>query len=73
MFMISDFEKSLLLWHKARMLREKSTEVNEAIENINRTIVLSMAGCFSSPDTDDIIKVDEETIWTHIFNPGTLY
>ena len=56
MFMIADFEKSLVLWHKARMLREKSLEVNEAIEQINQTIISSMEGCFSSPDNDQLIQ-----------------
>ena len=56
MFMIADFEKSLVFWHKAKKLREKHKEVKDAIENICQTIVSSMEGCFDSKDTDDIIR-----------------
>ena len=55
MFLIGDFEKSLVLWHKARKLRKKHPEVKEAIENICQTILSSMQNCFK--DTDLIIKV----------------
>ena len=57
MFMIADFEKSLSLWHKARKLRERSPEVNDAIETICQTILSSLEGCFSSKDTREIIEV----------------
>jgi len=56
MFLISDFEKSLVYWHKAKKLREGSQEVKDAIENIGQTIVSSMEGCFSAQDTDTIIR-----------------
>ena len=42
MFLIGDFEKSLVLWHKARKLRKKHPEVKEAIESICQTILSSM-------------------------------
>ena len=58
MFMTADFEKSLSLWHKARKLRERSPEVNEAIDTICQTILSSLEGCFSSKDTWEIIEVN---------------
>ena len=57
MFMIADFEKSLVLWHKARKLRERNQEVKDAIDNICQTILSSLEGCFSSEDTREIIEV----------------
>ena len=55
MFLTGDFEKSLVLWHKARKLRKKHPEVKEAIDSICQTILSSMQNCFK--DTEVIIDV----------------
>ena len=57
MFLIGNFEKSLVLWHKAKKLRRKHPEVREAIENICQTILSSMQNCFTGKDTAVIIEV----------------
>ena len=57
MFLIGDFEKSLVLWHKAKKLRTKHPEVREAIENLCQTILSSMQNCFRGRDTPAIIEV----------------
>jgi len=56
MYLIGDYEKSLVLWHKAKKMRQKQPEVKEAIENICQTIVSSMTNCFAGNDTADIIQ-----------------
>ena len=48
---------SLVLWHKAKKVRERQPEVREAIENICQTIVSSMDNCFTARDTQQIIEV----------------
>ena len=57
MFLIGDFEKSLVLWHKAKKLRTQHPEVREAIENLCQTILSSMQNCFRGRDTAAIIEV----------------
>ena len=59
MYLIGDYEKSLVLWHKAKKMRQKQPEVKEAIENICQTIVSSMTNCFAGNDTADIIQVNK--------------
>ena len=59
MYLIGDYEKSLVLWHKAKKMRQKQPEVKEAIENICQTIVSSMTNCFAGNDTADIIHVNK--------------
>ena len=55
MFLMGHFEKSLLVWHKARKIRENVEEVNDAIENVGQTILTSLEGCFGLPSCARVI------------------
>lgn len=58
MFLLGNFEKSLVLYHKAKSLRKGIEFVQEAIDSIGQTIISSLENCFDAfEDTDDIIKV----------------
>ena len=73
MFLIGDFERSLVVWYRARTVRGKVTRVTEAsaasnlvsimnsslqaIDKICQTIIASLSNCFSAFDTDAIIQV----------------
>ena len=73
MFLIGDFERSLVEWYRARTVRGKVTRVTEAsaasnlvsimnsslqaIDKICQTIIASLSNCFSAFDTDAIIQV----------------
>ena len=58
MFLVGDFENSLLVWHKVKKIRGSTPEIKEAIENVEQTILSSMEHCFSSRDIKTVIEVD---------------